>query len=334
MRKEATAREEETMKKVTTSRISRLAAGAVLAAAFATTASAADQIKVSIGHKGIWDSMIVPECVSTGICKKFGIDPQIVWAQGGSSTLQAAVTGSVDMAMTNGTLGVLAAYSRGAKLRIVSAEATGAHDMFFYVLADSPIKDIAKANGKTIGFSEPGSSTDLAERALAKQFKVDLKMVPAGGIPATRTQVLSHQIDIGWSVPPFNLDLLHEGKIRIIARGGQIKSLSNETVRVNVATLSYVKEHSDVLKRFFKAYQATLDWMYSHSDQWLKTYAQLNKIDIKTARESMEYYPKAALNPAHLVGLEQINQQAVQMGKMDKPLTKQQLAEVVDLMAK
>lgn len=314
--------------------VARLGVGAVLAAGMATSALAADQIRVSIGHKGIWDSMITTECVTSGICKKFNVEPQIIWAQGGSSTLQAAVTGSVDMAMTNGTLGVLAAYSRGAKLRIVSAEATGAHDMFFYVLADSPIKDIAKANGKTMGYSEPGSSTNLAELALAKQYKVDLKLVPAGGIPANRTQVLSHQIDIGWSVPPFGLDLIHQGKIRIVATGSQIKSISNETVRVNVATLDYVQHHADVLKRFFKAYQETLDWMYAHPEEWLETYAKLNKIDVKTAKESMKFYPKEALDPAHLVGLEQVNREAVEMGKMDKPLTKAQLAEVVDLMAK
>jgi NitT/TauT family transport system substrate-binding protein len=316
--------------------ILRLATGAAMAGALVTTASAADTIKVAIGHKGIWDSMIVSQCIASGICAKNGVDPQITWASGGSSTLQAAITGSVDMAMTNGTLGVLAAYAHGAPLRIVSAEATGAHDMFWYVAADSPIKDIAKANGKTIGFSEPGSSTNLAELALAKQFKVDLKLVPAGGPPANRTQVLSHQIDIGWSVPPFGLDLVQQGKIRIIARGSQITSLNNETVRVNAANLSFIKQHRDVLERFFKAYSQTLDWMYSkeHSDQWLKTYAKLNKIDLKTAREAKTYYPKSALDPTHLVGLDHINQEAVDMGKMDKLLTKKQLADVVDLMAK
>jgi NitT/TauT family transport system substrate-binding protein len=314
--------------------ISRLAIGALAATAFATGASAADRIRVAIGHKGIWDSMIVSECVSSGICKKAGLDPEITWAHGGSSTLQAAITGSVDMAMTNGTLGVLAAYSRGAPIRIVSAEATGAHDMFWYALANSSIKTIADANGKTIGYSEPGSSTNLAELALAKQYHLDLKLVPAGSPPANRTQVLSHQIDIGWSVPPFNLDLVHEGKIRIVARGGQIKALDNETVRVNAANLSYIKAHRDVLVRFFKAYSDTLNWMYSHPEEWLKTYAQLNKIDVKTAREAMEYYPKSALEPWHLVGLEHVNQEAVQMGKIDKPLTKQQLSEVVDLLAK
>lgn len=314
--------------------ISRFAIAALAAGGLATSASAADHIKVAIGHKGIWDSMIVSECISSGICKKAGIEPEITWAHGGSSTLQAAITGSVDMAMTNGTLGVLAAYSRGAPIRIVSAEATGAHDMYWYVLADSPIKDIAKANGKTIGYSEPGSSTNLAELALAKQYNVDLKLVPAGSPPANRTQVLSHQIDIGWAVPPFNFDLLHEGKIRIIARGSQIKALNDETVRVNAANLSYIKAHRDVLVRFFKAYTDTLDWMYSHPDQWLKTYAGLNKIDVKTAREAMEYYPKSALLPWRLVGLDKINEQAVQLGKLSKPLTKQQLSEVVDLLAK
>jgi NitT/TauT family transport system substrate-binding protein len=314
--------------------ILRLATGALITTGFASTALAADRINVAIGHKGIWDSMIVEQCVQSGICGKAGLDIHTTWTSGGSSTLQAAITGSTDLAMTNGTLGVLAAYSRGAPVRIITAEATGAHDMFWYVLKDSPIKTLSHAKGYTIGFSAPGSSTNLAELELVKQLNADIKLVPAGGISATRTQVLSHQIDIGWSVPPFNLNLVQEGKIRIIARGSDIPNLQDETVRVNVANVNFLKQHRDVATRFVKAYAETLDWMYENPDKSLALYAKINHIDMKTAREAMGFYPKAALNPAHLVGLDKVNQEAVDMHKMDKLLTKKQLDEVVDLLIK
>jgi len=313
--------------------ILRLVTGALITTGLASTALAADRVNVAIGHKGIWDSMIVEQCVQSGICGKAGLDIHTTWTSGGSSTLQAAITGSTDFAMTNGTLGVLAAYSRGAPVRIVSAEATGTHDMFWYVLKDSPIKTLSHAKG-TIGFSAPGSSTNLAELALVKHFNADLKLVPTGGISATRTQVLSHQINVGWSVPPFGLDLVQKGKIRIIARGGDIPSLLNETVRVNVANLNFLKQHRDVAKRFVQAYAKTIDWMYAHPDQALKLYAKVNHIDMKTARLAMSFYPKSALNPARVSGLEDVNHQAVAMHKMDKLLTKKQLDEVVDLLTK
>ena len=45
------------------------------------------------------------------------------------------------------------------------------------------------------------------------------KLVPTGGPPGTLTQVMSGQIDVGWSVPPFVLQELADGKLAIIARG-------------------------------------------------------------------------------------------------------------------
>jgi NitT/TauT family transport system substrate-binding protein len=314
--------------------ILHLATGVLIATSLASAASAADRINVAIGHKGIWDSMIMEQCVQSGICGKAGLDVHTTWTAGGSETLQAAITGSTDLAMTNGTLGVLAAYSRGAPIRIITAEATGTHDMFWYVLKDSPIKTLKNAKGYTMGFSSPGSSTNLAELELVKQFNADIKLLPAGGISATRTQVLSKQIDIGWSVPPFNLNLVQEGKIRIIARGGEIRSLQDETVRVNVANLNFLKQRRDVAIRFAKAYGDTINWMYANLDKSLALYAKINKIDIKTARHALEFYPKHALNPARLVGLDRVNHEAVALHKMDKLLTKKQLGEVVDLLAK
>jgi NitT/TauT family transport system substrate-binding protein len=269
-----------------------------------------------------------------GICEKAGLDVHITWTQGGSATLQAAVSGSTDLALTNGTLGVLAAYSRGAPVRIVSAETTGSRDLFWYVLADSKIKKITDAKGASIGYSRPGSSTNLADLALEKHYKLNLKLVPTGGIPATRTQVLSHQVDIGWSVPPNGLDLVHKGKIRILASGADVPELQKETVRVNVANLNFLKAHRDVAKRFIQAYQDTIDWIYANQDKSLKLFADENKIDMATAKETLKYFPKEALDPAHLVGLDQVNHEAVEQHKLDKLLTPDQLKEVVDMLTK
>ena len=48
------------------------------------------------------------------------------YTEGGASTLTPLIAGSVDVAMSNGILGVIAAYSKGAPVRVISAEATGA----------------------------------------------------------------------------------------------------------------------------------------------------------------------------------------------------------------
>ena len=49
--------------------------------------------------------------------------------------------------MTNGTLGVIAAYAKGMPVKIISAEATGAPDAFWYARPESGIKSLADGCG-------------------------------------------------------------------------------------------------------------------------------------------------------------------------------------------
>jgi NMT1/THI5 like len=52
--------------------------------------------------------------------------------------------------MSNGLLGEIGRDSKGAPLRVVSAKMTGAADGFWYARADSGIKSLKDARGKSI----------------------------------------------------------------------------------------------------------------------------------------------------------------------------------------
>src|SRR5258708_23952817 len=89
--------------------------------------------------------------------------------------------------MTNGVLGVVAAYAKGMPVKIISAEATGAADAFWYARPDSGITRLADTNGKTVAFSSPGSSSNLILLQLVSQAKVTPKLVATGGAAPTIT---------------------------------------------------------------------------------------------------------------------------------------------------
>src|SRR5262249_43408160 len=164
----------------------------------------------------------------------------------GASTLTPVIAGSIDIAMTNGILGVVAAYAKGMPVKIISAEATGAAEAFWYARPDSGITRLADTNGKTVAFSSPGSSTNLILLPLVvNRAKVAPNLVATGGAPATLTQVMSGQIDVGWSVPPFVLQQLADGRLVIIARGSDVAALAQQTIRVNVANANALKERRD-----------------------------------------------------------------------------------------
>ena len=198
-----------------------------------------------------------------GYFKEVGLDIEILYTEGGASTLTPVIAGSIDIAMTNGTLGVIAAYAKGMPVKIISAEATGAPDAFWYARPESGIKSLADTNGKTVAFSSPGSSTNLILLQLVNQAKVSPKLVATGGAPGTLTQVMSGQIDVGWSVPPFVLQQLADGKLAIIARGSDVAALAQQTIRVNVANANALKEKRDAFVRYIKALSRAIDWAYS-----------------------------------------------------------------------
>ena len=89
------------------------------------------------------------------------------------------------------------------------------------------------------------------------------KPVATGGPAATFTQVMSGQIDVGWSAPPFGLDAAAENKIRIIARAGDVEAGRDQTIRSLITTAPKLAEKPDAFRRFLAAYRDTIDWMYA-----------------------------------------------------------------------
>jgi NitT/TauT family transport system substrate-binding protein len=307
-----------------------------LAAALPRRALAADKVKVAIGQKGVWDSMITVFGIEQGTFKAENVDVDVTWTRGGSETLQTVITKSCDFALTNGITGVMAAYVKGAPVRIVGAEANGANDLFWYVRKDSPIQKMADAAGKTIGFSRPGSSSNATVQALVEVAKIQAKLVPTGGIAETRTQVMSGQIDVGWSAPPANLDLVEKGDIRIIATGADAPELRQQTVRVNVVNAELLKENRKLVERFMRGYVKALDWMYANRDKAIERYATENKVDPKIARIAVEkfYTDKSAFAISPILGVDRSMKEAVESKHLAKPLTEAQLKELIDIVYK
>jgi NitT/TauT family transport system substrate-binding protein len=296
------------------------------------TANAQDTLKIAAGQRGNWDTSVSEVGQRAGIFKKHGLVLEILWTQGGGETQQAVISGSVDVGVAAGIMGALSAYSKGAPVRILSAETTGASDVFWYVPANSPIKALKDTDGKTIAYSTNGSSTHGIVSAFMKQYNLAAKPTATGGPAPTLTQVMSGQIDVGWSAPPFGLPQLDENKIRIIASGNDATVFKGQTVRVNMTNTQTLANRKAVLDRYMKAYRETIDWMYSNDPAALKTYADFVGISVATAKRTRdEFFPKASIDPDRIVGLDTIVPDAVTLKFTAAPLTKEQLAELIQI---
>jgi NitT/TauT family transport system substrate-binding protein len=311
----------------------RIALALALATLVGTSqpASAEDTVKLAVGQRGNWDTSVSEVGQRAGIFKKHGLTLEIVYTQGAGETQQAVISGGVDLGIAAGVMGVLGAYSKGAPVRIIGAETTGANDLYWYVKSDSPIKSLKDTDGKTLGYSTNGSSTHGIVTAFIKEYNLTAKPIATGGPAANLTAVMSGQIDVGWAAPPFGLDQLDQKQIRIIATGNDASAFKGQTVRLNIANANFLQAHKDLVDRYMTAYRETADYMYSDPTA-LKLYAEWLNINIEKAKRTRDdFFPKASVVPDKIVGLDTIVKDAVALKFTETELTEPRLAELIQI---
>jgi NitT/TauT family transport system substrate-binding protein len=305
---------------------------AVLAVMAGGPAFAEDQLKIAIGQINNWENQAPTLGQDAGIFKKHNLKIEAVGTQGAGETIQAVISGSADLGAGVGVAGAMRAFSKGAPVRILLPAFTGTGDLYWYVKADSPIKSLKDATDKhTIAYSTNGSSSNNIVLAFGRDLGAKAKPTATGGPPGTLTAVMSGQVDIGWAAPPFGVKELKEGKIRIIARGSDVPSLKGQTVRSIIVNADALKNKKDAIMRFVKAYRESVDWMYD-DPKALSMYATKIKADPELLKDALkEFHPKSAMQTDKMEDIDGAVEDAVKLKFLDKPLTKEQLAEFLQI---
>ena len=308
-----------------------IVASAIFLALPAVSARAEDTLKLAIGQRGNWDTAITELGQRAGIFKKHGIVLDMLYTSGGGETQQAVISGSVDVGTAAGVMGVLSAFSKGAPVRILGAQATGAAD-FWYARTNSGINSLKDTDGKTIAYSTNGSSTHSIVLAFIKDFSLKAKPTATGSPSSTLTQVMSGQIDVGWSSPPFGFKQMDEGAIKIIARANDAPLVRGQTIRLVITNPDTIAKRKDALVRFMDAYREAIDYMYGDSPQVLKDYAEFAGVSEAVAKRVRdEFFVKSLLDPDEIKGIDQIVPEAVTLKYTAAPLTKEQLNELIQI---
>lgn len=302
------------------------------AAGFAVAASpalAADKVRMVNSTKVVFETEHPYAAKENGIFKKYDLDVSIIHGSGGAASLQAVITGSQDVVYGNGVLGVMAAYSKGAPVRVLASVIRGVGDLYWYVKTDSPIKSFKDLNGgKELAYSRPGSTTHLATLFLKDALGLTAKLVSVGGPSGARTQLMSGQIASGWSVFPLNKNLLREKKIRIIGTGTQATGLNGITIRVIAANSNWLNKNRDTARRLMSALFEGQLRTYTSDDQ-LHAYAKRWKLQYEDVKDSAKFTPLTSASMLPIGGLDKLNEMAVRFKRIKKPLTAAQLKEFV-----
>ena len=302
-----------------------IAIGAVLSA-WTPKASAQDVLKVSSSERGAWE-LAVPELGHrAGIFKKHGIELELIYTESDYETYQGVMFGNIDVGLGLTTTNVLRAYNRGISVRIIGANVTGAPN-YWYVLATSPLKTIKDLVGRTIAYASNGSASHYDALDFSKEFRLNAKLAPTGGLASTFRELTAKHVDVAWAAPPFGIDEIEQGKIRVIARANEVGAVRGKTISVLITNAVVLEQKKDLLARFMQGYRETIDWMYSDPAA-LGHYATFAGVSEGVAQRLRdEFFTKGMLSPDKITGLKAIVKEA------KVALSRRQVSELVQIPA-
>jgi NitT/TauT family transport system substrate-binding protein len=197
------------------------------------------------------------------------IEPQV--GEGGAALIPTLISGDAQFAFV-GVIPAITAVAKDVPIKIVTssddAAATEQKDWQTLVVPKgSPIKSVEDLPGKTIAVNAlRGLAEVVISRSLEKQGvdyqKVKLLEVPFPEMPAALEQ---KRVDAALLTEPFLSAVLAEG-------GKQIDAPSVETVPnfpngVYVATEQYIAENGDIVDRFARAMNRSLEYAQDHPEE-------------------------------------------------------------------
>ena len=306
--------------------------GGLLTGPLSRPAWAADAVKVAVGQRGAWDTSPCAFGERLGFFRDARLALDLLYTGGGTETLQAVASGGVDCGVGAGMLAILAAAARNGPVRILSSNFRGASDTFWYAKAGAGIQSFKDAGGRSVAYSTTGSSSNLISTRLLQLAGVTTAHgVPTGDPVTTLTQVMSGQVDIGYSLPPIGFPDLEAGRLVFVGSGRDVPEFADQTVRCLVATPDFVGPRREVAARFLQAYHRTIAWMYADPQalDWFAAGANATHAQAEQARR--DFYPQAALllGPPGNLALSQ--QQAVELKRIPRPLTEEQVARLIQV---
>jgi NitT/TauT family transport system substrate-binding protein len=287
-------------------------------------------LRIAIPQKGLFDTTM-PTWVADkkGFLKDAGIKAEIFWTSGGAETVRVVTAGSADIGLATGTESVITAFLKGSAVRIISAEMTGSPDLFWLVRADSPYKTLRDLDGKSIGFSRPGSSTHMVLQLAAEQFKIKPTLVPVGAPPDSFTALMTKQIEAGWSSPPTFLDRVEKGEVRIVFKGSELEGVRGVTTRVNFVSAEFYEKNPKVVKAFLSALKKSIDAMYDNPKETVAIFAELNQVTPALAEAGFKFFPKESLVLSPVSRVDFSVDLALKLKMIDKAPTAAELKKLI-----
>jgi len=231
-------------------------------------------------------ALLVSIAEKRGLYAKYGLSSVLVYVPGGSTAIQALVSGDADVAQLTGAPGVTANL-RGADILYIAMS----DDRMGYQLVTRPeIKRVADLKGKRFGISRFGSSSEFGVKALLKKVNVnpkDVTILQIGNETERLVALKSGNIDASVFNAPFGSEA-KKFNFNILADAAALGIPYFNTGICGSAKL-LMKNEAKILN-FMRAYVESIKIFKNEPEYTLKALAQFTRVsDQELLKESYDY---------------------------------------------
>ena len=197
------------------------------------------------------------------------ISPQL--AEGGAAIVPSVVSGDYQIGFSN-TTSLIIAGSKNLPIQIISQGVlggTGPEDAWDGVMVPkgSDVKDIKDLEGKTVAVNTLNNVSQVVVNTALEKAGADPKRVKYVEVPFPdmNAALESGRVDAAFEVEPGYSGALAAGSKSV--SNSYEEMAPNYTVATYFATKQYIGESRDVVERFVRAMQKSLDYASSHDDE-------------------------------------------------------------------
>jgi ABC-type nitrate/sulfonate/bicarbonate transport system substrate-binding protein len=246
--------------------------------AFASTASAADKLRIGKAVPFAWTFTPIEVGIEARIFAKHGLELTVTGFAGDARMQQGLVSDSIDMSLGSGPgMGFLA---KGVPAKAVAAMAGAPMNMSMVVSYDSPIRTLDDIKGKKIGITTVGSLTDwLLKRVVAdkKWAPTDVTAVTVGGMDSTKAALKTGQIDGVVIALELGYALEAAKEWRVISLLAPFAP--DFHTHVIFARDELIARKPELVERFLRGWFETIGFMRANKDRTVEITAKVLNLD-------------------------------------------------------
>lgn len=222
-----------------------------------------------------------------GLAKGFFTDEQLTmkpvdFTQG--TDVIRSVSSQTHLGSSSPISGIVAHESGFPDLRIVGT-CLGRSTIVYLVPPDSSIKTLKDLDGKKVGVNAPTSITTYLGQRMVESVGLkpgeDVELINVKGVSDAATAMDNGVVDCAWSSPPLSVQLIQEGRARLLYDTAQLVPKFIQTSLFS--DTSFIESKGDVVRRWLKAIATSQQFIRDNTEEAAQIWGKELGIDHKIA---------------------------------------------------